>query len=512
MPETGDLRASLASAKRALAEARWDDALDLLDGCEAWPIEVAEHAVLVKADTLTRRDAGNALAWLSSTDDIVASDEARFQREILTGRAYANARNFDSAAARFERARRYADHVADGPARLAYHLARMRWFRRTGSADGPDVALALTIPDPTGRAAALAIRGWLHASSGNFALQIADFRAALDIVVSSDHACDVGTVSSIVHALARVAFETADQDGVEAARRAYEYLRWTECTRVDRFQTVRILGMDAYVRGDIVRAQWLFRDAILFAPSPAWEALAHLDRALVAQFAGNDPWALDEIETAAKLAHGVPWGEMFGEERFALVGLAVMLAPIDIARSQRFAATFSRVGLQNLAPIYSITSDVRAVGYEKYAFGKIDQTLGNRDTATSSLVEAYNVFAIINYHFQAMLCAKALAEVTGDEMWIERARGHVAHYPGSPLMRDGEPIVKKRDPVVEGLTPFQMRLARAHWAGLDVAQLSRQFSRSAYTIEHQVQAIYEAFNVRSATGLREVAQERGLLA
>jgi len=511
MPESGELRASLVSAKQALTEARWDDALALLEGCEAWPIEVAEHAVLVKADTLTRRDAGNALAWLASTDDVVESDEARFQRELLTGRAYANARNFDSASARFERARRYADRVADGPARLAYHLARMRWFRRTGSADGPDIALALTNPDPTGRVAALAIRAWLHASAGNFALQIADFRAALDIVMASDHACDVGTVTSIIHALARVAFETADQAGVEAAQRAYDYVRWTESVRVDRFQTVRILGMDAYVRGDAVRAQWLLRDATHFAPSPAWQALAHLDRALVAQFAGNDPWALDEIETAAKLAHGVPWGEMYGEERFALVGLAVMLAPIDISRSQRFAATFSRVGMQNVAPIYGVINDVRAVGYEKYAFGKIEQTLGNRDAATSSLVEAYNVFAIINYHFQSMLCAKALAEVTGDDTWTERARGHVAHYPGSQLMREGQPHVKKRDTVVDGLTPFQLRLARAHWAGLDVVQLSRQFSRSAYTIEHQIQAIYDAFNVRNASGLREVARKRGLV-
>jgi len=511
MPESVDFQALFAGARKALAEARWDDALELLEGCEAWPIDVAEHAVLVKADTLTRRDAGNALAWLSSTDDVVESDEAHFQRELLTGRAYANARNFDSAAAGFERARRYVDRVANGPARLAYHLARLRWFRRTGSAEGPDIALAITDPDPSGRVAAYAIRGWLHASAGNFAGQIADFRTAIDIVLESNHACDVGTVATIVHALARVAFETADLEGVEAARRAYDYLRWTPCVGVERFQTVRILGMNDYVRGNLVGAQWLLRDATHFAPSPAWQALAHLDRAMVAQFAGNDPWALDEIETAAKLADGVPWGELFGEERFALVGLAVMLAPIDISRAQRIAATFSRVGFQNLAPVHGIINDVRAVGYEKYAFGKIEQTLGHRDAAAASLIEAYNIFAIINYHFQSMLCAQALAEVTGDDLWLERARGHVAHYPGSQHMRAGEPNVKPRDAVVDGLTPFQLRLARAHWAGLDVAQLSRQFSRSAYTIEHQIEAIYEAFDVHSASGLREVARKRGLV-
>jgi hypothetical protein len=281
--------------------------------------------------------------------------------------------------------------------------------------------------------------------------------------------------------------------------------------QVERFQAVRILGMDAFVRGDMVRAQWLLRDATQYAVSPAWEALARLDRAFVAQVAGNDPWALDEIEAASRLVQGVAWGETFGEERFALASLAVMLAPIDVARAQRFAATFSRIGLQNINPTHGVTNDVRAAGYEKYAVGKIEQTLGNRDMATSALTEAYNVFAVINYHFQAMLCAKALAEVTGDPTWTERARGHVAHYPGSKLLRTDRPAAHLRDAVVEGLTPFQLRLARAHWTGLGAAELSRQFSRSVYTIEQNLHVIYDAFNVRSAAGLREVAQARGLI-
>jgi hypothetical protein len=509
-PESGVLRALLDAATKALAEARWDHALALLDGCEEWPLDLAEHAVLVKAETLTLRDPGAALAWLAATDDLVQSDEARFTRELLTGRSYVNARNFDAASARFERARALADRLPNGPPRLAYQLMRLRWFRRTGSAEDPDIALALTDPDPSARAATLAFRGWIHATAGNFSLQIADFRAAMDVALAAGHVCDVSTIARTVHALARVGFETADSGAVEAARAVYEHLRWTDEVIVERFQTARVLGMDACVRGDTARAQWLLRDATLFAPTPAWKALAHLDRAWVARTAGNEAWALDEIEEAARLAQGVAWGETFNEERFALFVLAVMLAPIDTGRAQRFAATFSKVGLQNLDPIRAATSDVRTAGYEKYATGKIEQMLGNRDLALAPLTEAYNIFAIINYHHQAMLCAQALASVTGDALWTERAREHIAHYPGSPLLNDNRPAPHIRDPIVEGLTPFQLRLARAHSAGLEVAALSRQFSRSAYTIEHNLRAVYEAFDVRDLNGLRVAARARGL--
>src|SRR5471030_595232 len=128
LTEIDDLRKTLEAARRALSEARWDAAMDHLRGCEDWPIEIAEHAVLVHADALTRRDAATALAWLAATQDIVDSPEARFQRELLTGRAFANVRNFEAATVRFERARALVDNVNDGAARLAYHTARLGLF------------------------------------------------------------------------------------------------------------------------------------------------------------------------------------------------------------------------------------------------------------------------------------------------------------------------------------------------------------------------------------------------
>ena len=283
--EFGDLRATVTTAQAAVTAARWREALRLLDGCENWPLEIAEEAVLIKADAMTRRDAAAALAWLAATQDIVRSDAVRFVRELWTGRAYGNVRNFSAAATRFERAAAIAHTVPCGIHKVAYQRARLRWFQRDIRIDDSDLVIALADPDPNGRAAALILRAWAHTCTGDYAAQILDFRAALAVYDDSGCAPDVGGLSIMIHSLARVAYETADAEGVAAASRAYERLAWTDDVSVDHFQTLRALGWDAFMHGEAARAQWLFRDASGIAPSAAWQAMAHLDRSFVAQIA-----------------------------------------------------------------------------------------------------------------------------------------------------------------------------------------------------------------------------------
>ena len=505
-----NLRATLDEAITALAEARWDAVLDHLRECEDWPIEIAEHAVLVKADTLTRRDAAAGLAWLAATQDIVLTDGARFTRELLTGRAYANVRSFDAAAARFERARRLLDNVPGGAPRLAYHTARLRWFRREAQPDDADVTLALTDPDPTGRASAYSVRAWTHASNGNFRGQIADLRTALDIAESVDYRCDVAVLGIIVFTLARIAFEVADGAAMDVARKAFDRIRWTDDVRVDRFQTLRALGLDAFMRGESAKAQWLFRDASTLAPTPAFRAFAHLDRAYVARIGRNEAWALDEIYEAVRLAQSVQWGQTQGEERYALVLLAILLAPVDASEAQRYAATFSMLGTDSVNPTLSMSRDQRNAGWEKYAFGRIEQTLGNTDTALVALKGAYEIFAPIEHHYMGMLIATALAELSGDAAWVQKANDHIAQYPGCPMAAKATANAPYADPVLDALSPLQRQIARAHWSGLNLDDLSRRFSRSLYTIEHHLGEVYGAFGVASSSALRDEALRRGL--
>src|SRR5476649_2447753 len=483
--------------------------MDHLRGCEDWPIEIAEHAVLVHADALIRRDAATALAWLASTQDLVDSDEAHFQRELITGRAYANVRNFEAAAMRFERARALVDRVENGGPRLAYHTARLSVFKKEAKSSDPDMSLAITNPDPSGRAAAYSVRAWAYAAEDNFPAMIADFCSALDTAEDVNYKCDVGVLAGIVHALAQTAFETANAEGSAAARRACEGIRWTDDVRADRFKTLRALGYDAFMRGDAARAQWLFRDASTAAPNPSYQTMSHLDRSYVARISGNEAWALNELDDAVQMARGVAWGQTFGEERAALVTLAVLLAPIDPAEAQKYAATYSLLGVESISPQFAAKSK-NVVAAERYANARIAHTLGDRESALSNYTQAYGVFAEMGYHYQAMLAASALAELTGDAIWLGSTREHLSHYPGCPFSAQTPEAGLKNDPVLESLTPLQRQLARSHWSGMNIDQLSQRFSRSLYTVERHIADIYAAFGVKSADGLRDQAIQRGL--
>jgi len=501
----------LNAARVAYADARYDDALAGLDGCEDWPIALAEFAVLLKAETLLRRDNAAALAWLAATNDLVATGEATFQRELLTARALGNVRNFNGAEERINRARALLEHVPGGAPKVAFQTARLKWFRREATPGDEDIALALTDPDPAARAAAFSVRAWSHAALGDYRAQIADLSEALRVAASAGYRCDVATLGTIVHSLARIAFEIADAEGMAVARAAYEGIRWTSDVRVHQFQTLRALGLDAFMRGEVARAQWLFRDASAVAPTPPFVALAHLDRSFVARIMHNEAWALDELDEAVRIARGVAWGQTFGEERIALVALATLLAPTNAAEAQRHAATYSMLGVESVSPMFALSQEKRAVAAETFALARIDQTLGNTESAERGCREAYAVYEPIEHHYQAMLIATTLKELTGDPHWTERALLHASHYPGCPIGNTTRQSNDRVDPVYQALTPLQRQIARAHWSGADAAALSAQFSRSRYTVEHQLAAIYDAFGVDAAGTLRNEAVRRGLV-
>jgi hypothetical protein len=166
--------------------------------------------------------------------------------------------------------------------------------------------------------------------------------------------------------------------------------------------------------------------------------------------------------------------------------------------------------MENVAPRFASAKDNLIAGFGKYTQGKIEQTLGNDDLAAESLTEAYGVFAPIGFHFQAMLAAQALADLTGSDAWMVKVRHHLEAYPGNALADRAAESAKKTDPAIVGLTPLQRQLARAHWSGLGLEALSKQFSRSLYTIEGHIAEIYAAFNVATAGGLREEALRRGI--
>ena len=508
---TRAIEESLRDARVAQRSAHYDAALELLDGCEDWPDEVVERAVLIKAGTIGRRDPSEALAYLAGVDDLFASSEGRFNRDVETGKLYAAVRDFTSAESHYADARALQHVVPDGACTMAYHDLRMRWLRRDCDPAAPEAAIAIAHPDPSIASAAYAYRAWLHAGNQDYDAHIADLvRAVAYATMPTPEPVDVGTLATSTHALAQVAFETANARGMEAARAASDAIVWTPDVRAAQFQTARAFGWDAFMRGNPAQAQWAFKEARTLAPSATFRIMGHLDRAYVARIARNEFWALEELAQADALAFDVPWQASYGEERQVLVTLAVLHAPTDAPRAQRYATMYSRMGTENVNPALAVHGDARALAHAKYAQGRIDQTLGRRTAAVGSLEEAYAIFDSAAFHYRATLAASALAELTGEDRWRVAALAHANRYPDCPLTSLAGQSVAREQAMPDQLSPFQRQIARAVWSGADLAELSRRFSRSIYRIERQIETVYAAFGVSSRNALLDAARSRGL--
>ncbi len=507
----GSTRDDVTRAEEALLAADYIRAAELLEGCEDWPAEFAERGVLAKGEMLLHSDPVSAVAWLASVQSTILTDAGKFEYNLLSARAFAVVRNAATASARLAVAESFVDAVPNGRPRLALYRARFRWYKGEAVVDDPDLALALTDPDPNGRALALLQRSWAHAKEENYAAQITDLRASLAAVDDAGVAPNVKTRAMIVFVLGRLAFECADEAGVQHAKRAYDTLAWTEAVVVERYQSLRAFGWDAFMRGSTAQAQWIFREARGVAPSDAWRATAHLDRAKVARIEGNEAWALDELYEAHAVAQRIHWAQTANEERMALVVFADLFAPVDAARAQWYAATYTAMGLDGVSPNLVASRERRNAAEERLVLGTIERTIGNTDAAVQALTEAYTLFAGIDHHYKAALAASALADATGDAAWTQKALGHSDRYPGSPLSRKiAKPAPARTDELFEQLTPMQRQVARAMWEGLDARRLSERFSRSLYTIEREMQVVYGVFGTKSVAGLREIAMKRGL--
>ncbi len=155
----------------------------------------------------------------------------------------------------------------------------------------------------------------------------------------------------------------------------------------------------------------------------------------------------------------------------------------------------------------SLAQDRRAIGFEKYALGRVQQVLGNEGMALKALEAAYEIFEAAEYHFRAALAATAIFEGTADARWKEKALRHAAVFPHSPisamLQSHSEPTIA---PLLRSLTPMQRQLTFALSEGLELAELSRRFSRSAYTLNKQVEVVFTHLGVTNRRALRNALQ------
>ena len=502
----------LERAEDLYLRARRDQALANLDGCEDWPGFTGEKALALRAEILTTRDPIAGLQELAAYQDAFTSAEGRFEYFIASARAYTNSRNFEGAGEMVDAAGRLLEGENDLRApRVAYYRARLKTIMREFGTQEDDFALALRDPDPALRFNALSWRSWMYAGLEDYRAQLHDLREAFTLFEKEGYRCNLASVATSLHAMLRLAFEIGDQEAVAQGEAAYEAIDWTPDIRENRFLSARALAWDAYVSGDPARAQWLFKDSKDFAPTNAWKVMAHVDRAYVARMNENEAWATEELQQAHVLADRVAWGSTKGEERMALVTMAILFAPVDMARAQRYVSTYIALGLDSIDPTLTAAHDRRAVAFEKYATGCVQQVLGNTKLAIRSFELAFEIFSQSEHFYRAALAANALYDVTHETAWLEMARANASRFPQSGLYRKlHERKQAAAEPEFAGLTAMQRQIAVGIAEGLDIDALSHRFSRSTFTIEKQIDAIAAHLGLRSRFGLRTELRKRSI--
>ncbi|HET9030329.1 MAG TPA: hypothetical protein VFN49_09130 [Candidatus Aquilonibacter sp.] len=502
----------LIEARELLRTGWYDAALARLEGCEEWTHPLDTQAIVLRAEAQLRRDPIDALESLARTSHLFETPESRLDYYIISSKAYANSRNADAAHHMLDLAEELAGRFPPRLPEIAHHRARARYIAGSSDPDDPDLERALTNPDPAGRFLSMVIRAWVFAEAGDYERQIVELRAAIDLARDHLDVVDYHTLARCLHSLAQIAFELGDAEAADEAEAFYDKIEWTPDLRASQFLCVRAFAWDAFLRGDSARAQWLLRDSKELAPTQPWKIMAHLDRAYVARINRNEAWALEEVATAQELALEVNWSGVEGEERQTLVTLATLLARSDMARAQRYVSTYLRLGTDSIDPTLAIAHDKRTVGFAQYAVGRVHQVLENNAAAVSAFETAYAIFDQARHHFRAALAAQGLAELTGSNVWADRARDHAVHFPKSAFYQFlTSAVSREAAPVIDGLSALHRQLALALCAGLEIPELSKRFSRSEFTMKREVKALYERVGVQSRRGLRELLESRGIV-
>ncbi len=105
MPSEAAAADLLERAALADRQARWDDAMRLLQGSADWPAPHDERALLLRATILMMRDPIAALDELPENAEAFTTHEGRVHFFLTAARAYGRARNFSAAEKMLDAAR-----------------------------------------------------------------------------------------------------------------------------------------------------------------------------------------------------------------------------------------------------------------------------------------------------------------------------------------------------------------------------------------------------------------------
>jgi DNA-binding CsgD family transcriptional regulator len=482
-------KSTVAEIELALDSARLGEAEHMLRDLDD---PHSPHALVFAARLRLLYDDPHAAIRLLADRDF--SDRAlTLQRLLLLGSACARTGEYAAADEYFDAAYKRSERSRDVDALAALALARGRRyaFAREFEKARAQQRLALQAPSHVRKIEALELESFIYELEGRYDRQAATLERMLAQIDPSDERLIWQTANG-TSTLAVLACEMDLPGAIDAVEQNLREDPWPPHLNLQRFTALKALGWKCALSGDYFNAFRYLRKSMAHAPSPAWQAMAALDRAYLARCLNEERWSRQELGEAEELAETVDWNAARDEERVALLLLAELFAAVDTARAEQFMAAFQQIEPGE--------GDDRLRAQADYFAGVAQLGMGNAKLAVKLLRESFAVYDRIAYDWRAGRCALRLFEATGDAGFLHAAGEKLRRYPRSWLADE----VRRHATTKSGLPALprmQQRVFEELCRGLPTAEIARNLGRSEYTIKNHIKLIFKAFAVKSRAAL-----------
>lgn len=418
------LEAALLAARALLRQRREGDAERLLlmldrEATSSGSMrQRAEHALLFAVALSRREDTGAKAAYAIARVLAIASCDGTLLGEVetLIGVAAFSDGNIDDAEMQMTRAANETDDLVWGC-----------WMRQT-------------------RGAIEAVRGNLQ---GQLELELENLAAAVTLAER-----EVWLESCILYNLAVGARELDRPDVAARVAEQAATLPWSPDTKLHQFQTYRHLAWNAALHGDQVATFRFLRHSADVAPSMLWKIQVVLDSGFFYRELGEDVAMADRLDAAQELAADIDWALSSGEERFALLALAEMLATVDAVKAHRYLAIYNSISTK-LAPDLIYRVDARPRAIEQQHSGVVAAALGDTSRAHALLCQSLQFWESRGIGWRAATASIELARLSGAAEDIDRAEGYARRWPEAWFARR---LQNLRTQGVDGSASFQRLL------------------------------------------------------